>query len=221
MVDRQESTRKEASPSRERQEIPVVHEVGEPNAGSNGQGSSFQAPRYFGGGSVFQSMVGYAPGNPVYSPGTVFGGAQSFMRNPMYGNIGMQPGFQKVQGSYGMPQGTFSAAGYQNQQVSVMSASLVVSGPAVSVPPVSVPMLQAPPMDPVMAYEKLKPYKEGGAALQFDTFRGFEDRTKALSFLQQFDAAYVGGNFTESSKLKGNASQWWSTMLMQGQAPAT
>ena len=48
----------------------------QPNVGSNGQGSSFQAlqqvfpptfvhPGYFGGGSVFQSMAGYAPGNQI------------------------------------------------------------------------------------------------------------------------------------------------------------
>ena len=60
-------------------------------------------PGYFGGGSVFQSMADYAPGTQIYIPGTVFGGAQSWMPNPMYGNIGMQPGFQGVQGSFAVP----------------------------------------------------------------------------------------------------------------------
>ena len=204
-----------------------------------GQGSRFLAPQqvfppptlhpgYFGGGSVFQSMAGYTPGNPVYTPGTVFGGAQTFMPNPMYGNIGMQPGFQGMQGSFGMPQSTFGTAGFSNQPTPIVHTSSVVSGPGVPLPPVNVPMMQALPMDPWTAFEKPKPYKEGGAAVHFDTFRGFEDRTKALSFIQQFDAAFAGGNFTESSKvrkaatfLKGNASQWWTTLLMQGQAPST
>lgn len=89
-------------------------------------------------------------------------------------------------------------------------------------------MLQTLPYDNLEAYEKPKPYKEGGAAVKFDTFSGFEDKTKALTFLQQFDSAYSGGNFTEASKvrkavtfLKGNARTWWTTLLMQGQAPAT
>ncbi|MCO5569833.1 hypothetical protein L7F22_023547 [Adiantum nelumboides] len=94
--------------------------------------------------------------------------------------------------------------------------------------PVSVPILQAPPMDLLTAYEKPKPYKEGSAAVRFDTFRGFEDRTKTISFLQQFDVAFVGGNFTEPFKvrkaasfLKGNASQWWNTLLLKRHAPIT
>ncbi|MCO5581210.1 hypothetical protein L7F22_035088 [Adiantum nelumboides] len=87
----------------------------QPIAGSNGQGSNLLAmqqvfpppsvhPGYFGGGSVFQSMAGHALGNQFYMPGTVFGGAQTMMPNPMYGSIGMQPGFQSTQGQFGMPQ---------------------------------------------------------------------------------------------------------------------
>ncbi|MCO5586586.1 hypothetical protein L7F22_040527 [Adiantum nelumboides] len=59
----------------------------QPIVGSNGQGSNLQAmqqvfpppsvhPGYFGGGSVFQSMAGHAPGNQFYTPGAVFGGFQ-------------------------------------------------------------------------------------------------------------------------------------------------
>ncbi len=64
--------------------------------------------------------------------------------------------------------------------------------------------------------------------MKFDTFHGTKDKLKALAFIQQFDAAFSGGNFTEASKvrkaasfLKGNALQWWSTLLMQGQHPKT
>ncbi|MCO5555148.1 hypothetical protein L7F22_008690 [Adiantum nelumboides] len=72
------------------------------------------------------------------------------------------------------------------------------------------------------------PYKEGGKGVTFMTFTGFDDRKKALSFLQQFHKAYAGGNFTEASKVRkaatyltGNAGQWWTTLLLQGQAPST
>ncbi|RXY71356.1 hypothetical protein DD581_34560, partial [Klebsiella pneumoniae] len=48
------------------------------------------------------------------------------------------------------------------------------------------------------------------------------------SFLQQFDTAYARGNFIEASKVRkaatfltGNAGQWWTTLLLQGQAPST
>ncbi|MCO5614199.1 hypothetical protein L7F22_068479 [Adiantum nelumboides] len=75
---------------------------------------------------------------------------------------------------------------------------------------------------------KLKDYKEGGQAVKFDTFHGTHDKLKALLFLQQFDAAFAGGNFTEASKirkaatfLKINAPQWWTTMLNQGVVPST
>ncbi len=143
-------------------------------------------------------------------------------------DIGMQPGLQSVQSSFGMPEGTFGMAGFPNQHIPSVYTSPVVGDPGVPLPPVHIPMMQTLPTDPMTAYEKPKPYKEGGAAVQFDIFRGFEDRTKALSFIQQFDAAFAGGNFTESSKvrkaatfLKGNASQWWTTLLMQGQASST
>ncbi|MCO5547753.1 hypothetical protein L7F22_001204 [Adiantum nelumboides] len=83
-------------------ETPIVQAVPvqpatfqQPIAGSNGQGSHLQAmqqvfpppsvhPGYFGGGSVFQSMAGHAPGNQFYTPGTVFGGAQTMMPNPIF-----------------------------------------------------------------------------------------------------------------------------------------
>ena len=46
--------------------------------------------------------------------------------------------------------------------------------------------------------------------------------------MQQFDNAFSAGNFMEASKickaasfLKGNAQQWWSTILLQGLAPSS
>ncbi|MCO5582115.1 hypothetical protein L7F22_036005 [Adiantum nelumboides] len=107
-------------------EMPVLQAVPvqpatfqQPIVDSNGQGSDLQAmqqvfpppsvhPGYFGGGSVFQSMAGHAPGNQFYTPGTVFGGTQMMMPNPMYGGIGLQPGFQSTHGQFGMPQASFA-----------------------------------------------------------------------------------------------------------------
>ncbi|MCO5551821.1 hypothetical protein L7F22_005324 [Adiantum nelumboides] len=84
------------------------------------------------------------------------------------------------------------------------------------------------PYDNLTPLEKPTPYKEGGKGVTFTTFIGFDDRKKALSFLQQFDKAYTGGNFIEASKVRkaatyliGNAGQWWTTSLLQRQAPST
>ena len=70
--------------------------------------------------------------------------------------------------------------------------------------------------------------KRGGASVKFDTFDGAKDKKNAMVFLQQFDAAFAGGNFTEISKirkavslLKGNALQWWSSMQLSGRPPLT
>ena len=94
--------------------------------------------------------------------------------------------------------------------------------------PTPIPFLQPPAYDNLTPKGRAKDFKEGGSAVKFDTFTGVQDRQKALIFLQQFDAAYSGGNFTESSKvrkaatfLKGNALQWWTNMLLQGRAPTT
>ena len=103
-------------------------------------------PGYFGGGSVFQSMAGHTPGNQFYTPGTVFGGAQTLlaghtprnqfytpgavfggaqvmMPNPMYGSIGMQLDFQSTQGQFGMPQANFGMTGISNQQPYMASSA--------------------------------------------------------------------------------------------------
>ncbi|MCO5586898.1 hypothetical protein L7F22_040843 [Adiantum nelumboides] len=66
--------------------------------------------------------------------------------------------------------------------------------------PNGVPMFQSLPYDNLTPLEKPTPYKEGGKGVTFSTFTGFDDRKKALSFLQQFDKAYARVNFTEASK---------------------
>lgn len=46
-----------------------------------------------------------------------------------------------------------------------------------------------------------KPYKEGGATIKFDTFDGAKNKKKTMLFIQQFDAAFSGGNYMEISKI--------------------
>ncbi|MCO5548368.1 hypothetical protein L7F22_001825 [Adiantum nelumboides] len=187
----------------------------QPIIGSNGQGSDLQAMQ-----QVFPP--------PSIHPGNSIWGAQTMMPNPMYGGIGLQPGFQSTHGQFGMPQASFGMAGIANQQPYMTSPGQFNSGQGRQINPNSVPMFQSLPYDNLTPLEKPTPYKEGGKGVTFTTFTGFDDRKKALSFLQQFDKAYAGGNFTEASKVRkaatyltGNAGQWWTTLLLQGQAPST
>ena len=83
------------------------------------------------------------------------------------------------------------------------------------------PFLQQPVYDNLTPKGAAKDYDEGGKAVKFESFSGTQDRLKALTFIQQFDAAYSGGNFTESSKIRKaatflnkNALQWWSVLLI-------
>ncbi|MCO5549173.1 hypothetical protein L7F22_002640 [Adiantum nelumboides] len=142
----------------------------------------------------------------------------------MYGNIGVQPGFQCAASSYGMPGANMGMAGFarpdaQNQNMVGRRGVNFGSG---------MPLLNAPAYDNLTPKGKPKDYKEGGQVVKFDTFHGTHDKLKALLFLQQFDAAFAGGNFTEASKirkaatfLKTNALQWWNTLLNQGVVPST
>ncbi|MCO5566869.1 hypothetical protein L7F22_020552 [Adiantum nelumboides] len=176
----------------------------QPTVGSNGQGSDLQAmqqvfpppsvhPGYFGGGSMFQSMAGHAPGNEFYTPGTVFGGAQTMMPNPIYGGIGLQPGFQSTHGQFGMPQASFGMAGIANQQPYMTSPGQFNSGQGTQINPNSVPMFQSLPYDNLTPLEKPTPYKEGGKGVTFTTFTGFDDRKKALSFSSSLTRPMQGG----------------------------
>ena len=88
---------------------PVLHasQVHDPAAG-NGQGSNAQLfmptisnqiaaqPGYFGGGSIFQAMAR----QPTSFPGFMPGGSPELLPaqtvNPLYANIGVQPGHQTL-----------------------------------------------------------------------------------------------------------------------------
>ena len=68
---------------------------------------------------------------------------QNVMPNPMYTNMGLQPGFQGLQSGFGMPQHTFGMAGHESQPTATAFA-----GPEVVVSrelrtPTHVPMLSA------------------------------------------------------------------------------
>ncbi|MCO5575341.1 hypothetical protein L7F22_029141 [Adiantum nelumboides] len=201
---------------------PVQHVTQAQDPARNGHRSNEQSahptipmhtsfPGYFGGGSVFQSMIRPPPGFQGYMPST---------GNPMYDNISVQPGFQIVPGSIGMAGTDLGTAGPSRPYVRPMDLS---GGTGVS-PNTDIPLLKPPVYDSLTPKGKAKDYKEGGQAVKFEPFFGTTDRMKALIFLQQFDATFTGGNFTEASKirkaasfLKGNALQWWATLLNQGQ----
>ena len=76
---------------------------------------------------------------------------------------------------------------------------------------------------------KLQKFKEGGKSITFQTYDGSYGATdKVLSFIQQFDAAFGGEDFTESSKLRHvamhftkAARQWWASLKAQNTHPRT
>ncbi|MCO5576468.1 hypothetical protein L7F22_030278 [Adiantum nelumboides] len=148
---------------------------------------------------------------PFLCTGRLYGSIDGISHFFMYGNIGVQPGFQCAAGSYGMPGANMGMACFaqpdaQNQNMAGRPGMNFGSG---------MPLLNAPAYENLTPKGKPKDYKEGGQAVKFDTFHGTHDKLKALLFLQQFDAAFAGGNFTEASKirkaatfLKINALQW-------------
>ncbi|MCO5581208.1 hypothetical protein L7F22_035086 [Adiantum nelumboides] len=77
--------------------------------------------------------------------------------------------------------------------------------------------------------KKLKKFKEGGKSITFQTFDGsYGHVDKVLTFIQQFDAAFGGEDFTEASKLRNvamhltkSARHWWSTLCAKNRAPKT
>ncbi|MCO5576629.1 hypothetical protein L7F22_030444 [Adiantum nelumboides] len=108
------------------------------------------------------AMVGPSMGLQGYMLQNAFEAMQPGMANPMYGSIGVYPGFTRM----------------TTREVSILEA--IVD-------------------DNVASLGQPKEYKEAEAAVKFDTFNGTQDKMKALTFIQQFDAAYVGGNLIESS----------------------
>ncbi|MCO5593914.1 hypothetical protein L7F22_047933 [Adiantum nelumboides] len=156
----------------------------------------------FEGGSVFQAMIRPSPALHGFMPDNAYGAMPPGSSNPMYGNIGVQPSFQCAAGSYGMPGANMRMAGFSLPDAQNLN---MAGRPGVNFG-LGMPLLNAPAYDNLMPKGKPKDYKEGGQAIKFDTFHGTHDKLKALFFLQQFDAAFAGGNFTEASKIRKAAT---------------
>ncbi|MCO5600561.1 hypothetical protein L7F22_054675 [Adiantum nelumboides] len=156
----------------------------------------------FGGGSVFLAMIRPSPTLHGFMPDNASGAMQAGSNNPMYGNIGVQPGFQCAAGSYGLLGANMGMAGFSQPYVQNQNMTDTAGGNFNS----AMSLLNAPAYDNLTPKGKPKHYKEGGQAVKFDTFHGTHDKLKALLLLQQFDAAFAGGNFTESSKIRKAAT---------------
>ncbi|MCO5605253.1 hypothetical protein L7F22_059433 [Adiantum nelumboides] len=118
MISRMDGYKEEGSSSQDRQSNPTVHEVGE--------GSS-QAEEGFPHAAF--SITGTA------SPGTLFGGMQSMVPNPMYANIGLHPGFQGTQVQFGVSQGNLGMAGFSIPPVNMTPRHQHVTGQGVQMAP--------------------------------------------------------------------------------------
>ncbi|MCO5586257.1 hypothetical protein L7F22_040196 [Adiantum nelumboides] len=131
---------------------------------------------------------------------------QGLVSNPMYANIGMQRRFWGTQGQFGVSQGNLGMVGFSIPLVNMTPRQQEVTGQGVQMAPTGVSIMQIVSFDNLESMDKPKPYEKGGQSIQFDTFNGFDERTKAFSFLEQFDKAFAGRNFTEASKVKKAAS---------------
>ena len=117
---------------------------------------------YFGGGSVFQSMAGVPLFPQEYRPGNVFGAMQQGQVNPLYANIGLQPGFQTYSGMFGAPTGLFNAAEFSGQQAGSSHMAAVTGARSSGMPYPKVPLLRPPVHDHLGPPGKQKEFKGGG-----------------------------------------------------------
>ncbi|MCO5577404.1 hypothetical protein L7F22_031236 [Adiantum nelumboides] len=82
--------------------------------------------------------------------GTVFGGMQGMVPNPVYANIGMQPGFQGTQGEFGVSQGNLGMAGFSILPVNMTPGHQHVTGQGVQMAPTGEPIMQ------IVSYDNLE-----------------------------------------------------------------
>ncbi|MCO5553718.1 hypothetical protein L7F22_007244 [Adiantum nelumboides] len=75
-------------------------------------------------------------------------------------------------------------------------------------------------------HQKKKTFKAGDKDVKFEAYNGRRNNDKALAFIRQFEIAFAEGNFKERSKLrhvsmylKGTASSWWLTQILEGKKP--
>ncbi|MCO5603650.1 hypothetical protein L7F22_057801 [Adiantum nelumboides] len=111
----------------------------------------------FGGGSVFQAMIRPSPALHGFMPDNAYGAMPPGGSNPMYGNIGVQPGFQCAAGSYGMPGANMGMAGFSQPDAQNLN---MAGRPGVNFGS-GLPLLNAPAYDNLTPKGKPKDYKEG------------------------------------------------------------
>ncbi|MCO5595009.1 hypothetical protein L7F22_049046 [Adiantum nelumboides] len=112
----------------------------------------------FGGGSVFQAMIRPSRALHGYMQDNAYGAMQAGSSNPMYGNIGVQPGFQCAAGSYGMPGANMGMAGFSQPYAQNLNMASRAGGNFGLV----MPLLNAPAYNNLTPKGKPKDYKEGG-----------------------------------------------------------
>ncbi|MCO5584421.1 hypothetical protein L7F22_038348 [Adiantum nelumboides] len=139
--NRMDGYKEEGSSSQDRQSNPTVHEVGE--------GSS-QAEEGFPHAAF--SITGTA------SPGTLFGGMQSMVPNPMYANTGLHPGFEGTQGQFGVSQGNLGMAGFSIPPVNMTPRHQHVTGQGVQMAPTGVSIMHTISFDNLESMDKPKSY---------------------------------------------------------------
>ncbi|MCO5552035.1 hypothetical protein L7F22_005544 [Adiantum nelumboides] len=105
-----------------------------------------------------------------YILGNVFGAMQLGMINPMYGNIGAQPGFQSSCGNFGMPGTHFGMAGFSQQSAQNANNTGKTGDMSANMTTHEVSLLKAPVDDNVASLSQRKEYKEGGTALASDDY---------------------------------------------------
>ncbi|MCO5576318.1 hypothetical protein L7F22_030127 [Adiantum nelumboides] len=109
----------------------------------------------FGGGSVFQAMIRPSPALHGFMPDNTYGAMQAGSSIPMYGNIGVQPGFQCAAGSYGMPGANMGMAGFSQPDAQNLNMASRSSGNFGS----GMPLLNALAYDNLTPKGKPKDYK--------------------------------------------------------------
>lgn len=69
-------------------------------------------------------------------------------------------------------------------------------------------------------------FKAGDKDIKFETYNSKRNIDGALSFIRQFDVTFAEEDFKEKSKLrhvgmylKGMASDWWLTKILEGKKP--
>ena len=119
-------------------------------------------------------MTRFIPGIGVAVRG--IGGAEPYPSFAGYASSGL--------GSTGVNLGSMGARGYMDGVGAAVGNAF----------------MRPHPYDNLTPMGPLKDYKEGGSSVKFESFNGESDKKKALSYVQQFDNAFSGGNSEGTSQ---------------------